>query len=321
MQKRKILLHIGRHKTGTTAIQTCLFENRQYLSENGFYFLESYRIESAHHELSEYLCSPDFQSLNDDEKKAELTKIKNILAKEIVSVPVDHTIIITSEAFQHVESWVVRFLFNKDFFDVTIVAYFREIVGYVASGYNQEIHAKKLYIPLKNFVESFNPNYLGFAEAWNRDFPKCIFRVFDKEKLENADIVADFFRFALKLEKPKNDHSSTNPSLSRRYLSFKLEYNKRVLAEDLPNEIRPGKLYTVLGDLSVLDGEEKFFLSEELKDYLLEKFRESDRLFFEKYIGEGSFIYQDSNDDKGLLEISNREFWEIYNTIVNTEWT
>ncbi len=45
----KIFLHIGNYKTGSTAIQSFLFQNRERLRELGYYVPETGRIGDAHH--------------------------------------------------------------------------------------------------------------------------------------------------------------------------------------------------------------------------------------------------------------------------------
>ena len=37
MKLKKLILHIGVHKTGSTAMQTFLFENSEELNKQGFY--------------------------------------------------------------------------------------------------------------------------------------------------------------------------------------------------------------------------------------------------------------------------------------------
>ena len=53
MQKNKLFLHVGSHKTGTTAIQRFAYLNRSTLRAKGFWYPDFYPIDKsnikAHH--------------------------------------------------------------------------------------------------------------------------------------------------------------------------------------------------------------------------------------------------------------------------------
>jgi hypothetical protein len=56
MAKRVCYIHIGPHKTGTTAIQWFLKENRAELLKRGYFVPESENIHGGHHPLVRQLC-------------------------------------------------------------------------------------------------------------------------------------------------------------------------------------------------------------------------------------------------------------------------
>ena len=56
--KKKVILHIGYNKTGTTAVQNAFYYNRNILAKNGIYYptkCRGKRKSPAHHSLAESL--------------------------------------------------------------------------------------------------------------------------------------------------------------------------------------------------------------------------------------------------------------------------
>lgn len=312
MNKVKIILHIGRHKTGTTAVQDYLNSNRDYLLKNGYCYLEAFIRKNAHHYLSESLSSQEFKALGQSEKKKWISQLRDQLLLSIDKQGSDKVFIISSEAFQNIKPDVIRELLPTKSFDVKVVAYFRETVGYAASSYNQRIHAKPFYIILDDYLKSFKPKYLQFADSWSEGFPNFRARLFDKDVLYNNNIVDDFLINELEIPKQDGTSLSSNPSLGRKYLSFKLEYNKR---KDLLEEIRPGRLYSILAELSKQD--ERFYLTEEQKQRVLHNNLSDDLKFAKKYLGGLRFSYQESKEDQGLIDLDDENFLEIYNKILS----
>lgn len=318
MERLELILHIGRHKTGTTALQDYMFINKEYLYEKGYYYLDLFRRESAHHLLSECLSSQEFLLLDNSQKSIRVKALQSEIVSDIKDKGKSKATIISSEAFQNTNPEIIRELFSENIFDVKVIAYFREIVGYTSSSYNQEIHAKLIDEDLDVFIDRFKPSYLNFADEWSKFFSNFKAKIFDSSNLHNANIVDDFFIEELNIRTINGFSRKANPSLSRKYLSFKYEYNKRALVDELPHLIEPGKLYTILGILSIDD--EKFMLSPEQRERILRISNNSDSVFYEKYIGEGSFLYQAGLEGRGMMDIKGKDFWDIYNIIDKHKW-
>jgi len=102
MKLKKIIIHIGAEKTGSTTIQNFLFLNKNVLKDAGVYFLQSQGkknhsiipkvlSEKAHHTK---------QGEADDSLKKEVAEIKKNIEREVHSEAVGcHTLIISSEHF------------------------------------------------------------------------------------------------------------------------------------------------------------------------------------------------------------------------------
>ncbi|MFD2453162.1 hypothetical protein [Ideonella paludis] len=187
----KILLHVGRHKTGTSSLQRYLNDNAKSLSELGYLYPNAGKRGIAHHELAESY-SKTKNRLDPDGAKLKREKLLRELNLEIR--PHHHTIILSSEAFQNAAVKLVQADFNKEF--TTICMYIREQYDYMVSAYQQRIQAQLENCTLREFATTFKVTYSEALSEWVSfyDQENCIFRIFEKEELHNKNVIADFCR-------------------------------------------------------------------------------------------------------------------------------
>ncbi len=98
---KTIILHIGRHKSGTTSLQKSFWGNRDVLQKNGIYYPSSSRRECAHHLFSEELHQDNV--LEQGLEKIIKSDVINYLMEEIQKNNSD-TILLSSEGFQNCNS-------------------------------------------------------------------------------------------------------------------------------------------------------------------------------------------------------------------------
>ena len=170
--KKKMILHIGRHKSGTTSIQSTFFSNKSELQRVGIYYPEMGTRGGAHHLISERMLKL-FRTgtLPSDIKNDELI---SAFFAEIQSTE-ESIILISSEGFQNVNPAFVRAAFED--FEVLIVVYIREQISYLRSSYQQEVHASNLSVDVEDFEKSFSVDYLRFYESWERSFGRDNIRI------------------------------------------------------------------------------------------------------------------------------------------------
>lgn len=224
---RRVILHIGRHKTGTTAIQRFLRRNAELLAANGFCYPD-YGIRGfGHHEIGASITREAVSRLkcNSGEVVRELRNGLDAALHEQNS-----TVIISSESFQNCAPAVVRKLF--DGYDVEVVVYLREQVRYLLSAYAQKVQATDYAETLESFHQAnSHSTYEEFLESWETEFPSRV-RVhnYDREELEGGNVVVDFAVRYLGLDSPVVAElcsgNDANPSLSRDLLEFKLRVNR-----------------------------------------------------------------------------------------------
>jgi hypothetical protein len=213
----KLVLHIGRHKSGTSALQLALHQNRAFLESHGLLYPSAgSNGKAAHHDLA--------YALNPKLKRNDYTQVIQSIGNEIKDS--HHTVILSSEAFQNIQVVDrVRILVDSLKPNQTeIVCYFREYVDYCIASYSQRVQAQPTFVPFQKLVNDMRGLSVNkFIERWSSigDFKMYWF---DRSKLINLDIVDDFFSqigFASLLEKLNKYPSNPNPSIGGNLLFLK----------------------------------------------------------------------------------------------------
>ncbi|MFK8041799.1 hypothetical protein [Congregibacter sp.] len=277
---RKVLIHIGRHKTGTTAIQNFLQDNRESLRELGYVVPQSGRVKDAHHEFARPFQPRNAQQLEGVDDYRQLKPFKS-LKTELALHDADSTAVISSEGFQNSKPKMVRAGF-KDY-QAQIVVYLRSQLEYLASSYAQRVHATQYTGTLQDFyrdVYQTGNHYASFLENWSEFFPNQLV----VRRYRSTNVVEDFASSVLKVPvahfRLRNAHS--NPSLNSVVTLFKCELNRRKPA-NMPPQLQ---IYPVLPKLNALFPAPKFTLPPEIVSDLVESSRESDNEVAKTYFGE-----------------------------------
>lgn len=147
---KKIIIHVGTHKTGTTSIQKFLRKNTDLLASDGFYIPRAGTINchSGHHNLA-------WEANEDGRFDRDLGSIDD-LAKELA--PIDLTAIISSEDFEFLSFRPERL--RQFHARLTEMA---EQVEYFVTFREQDSYAKSLYAEL--LTNRFDGTYEEFQQA------------------------------------------------------------------------------------------------------------------------------------------------------------
>jgi len=224
------LLHIGAPKTGSTALEIFLSENRNILAGYGWEYPTATARGSGHHDLA-YLVSgtyPDW-ALPQDKSIDDLI---TTLATAIAGKP---GIILSSEIFylyarpQDVSRMLGRLGIVAD--NTSIVVYIRRQDEAHLSWYNQRVKAQGYSGTIYESVEEHRAlwDYQNKLEQWSEVFGEKNIRVrhFHKETLVNRDIRSDFLHI---LNIPDKDFvwsdNAVNSRLCRDVLEFQKIINK-----------------------------------------------------------------------------------------------
>ena len=205
---RKLFLHIGNHKTGTTSIQESLHQNRQYLTEQGygaFNSLPNGKLvdpANANHWLTHNETNdPGAISTYIEDKENFVQAVSSSGRNPIVSAE-KFSWICSLEELQELKDALAYY-----FDDISIIAYIRRQDQQAISYHQQNARSQALPARLEFFgpdpvalpeYQKHHTRYLDYntrigywADAFGDENIKI--RVFDRKHLIEGDAVKDFF--------------------------------------------------------------------------------------------------------------------------------
>lgn len=229
---KKLILHIGIHKTGTTAIQQFLLTNRVLLEAQGIFYPQLKCEWNNHNPLAWHLMDPRYEPPNARYYKRHGSKEQWKTLFDAVLKNASNTVLLSGEDF----SWVrdpARLAALCKNFDTQVIVYLRRQDQLLQSVYNEDVknHAWMCSQTLDQFFRNHRLNdlihYDLFLSRWASAFGKenLSVGVYDKTRLGRG-IISDFADRAGIVVDASFDvqNVNENPSLS----PFDLEL-KRIL--------------------------------------------------------------------------------------------
>ena len=217
MSAPELILHIGRHKSGTSSLQHFLGGARDHLSGQGVLYPHAgcpNRI--AHHAIAAQCHSGQSDG-------AGLADIAAAIRGELE--PHHTRILLSSEAFQNLTD-LTRLRDFADALDVgriRVLCYLREHLDYAVSGYRQMIQNQPRFVPFRKFVQGLG-DLAPFAARW-RGFGDLELCWYDRSRLKDGDIIADVCA-RLDIAPGAVPQGDMNPSIGGNLLVYKLAANK-----------------------------------------------------------------------------------------------
>lgn len=308
-----MILHIGRDKTGTTAIQQFLANNSELLREHGFFVPMTGIRGNAHHEIAEKLATRNFGWVR---ALTQRSTINGLLAEIQAS---DATPIITSEAFQRCYPLLVRTALKLN--DTRVIVYIRDQLDYIASAYTQHVHATTYSGTITDYFRQIRGiNYQRFLQRWQNNFPSqfCV-RLYEKTALSDGNIIDDFIRHGLQLPRELAwNHGSSqnvNPSLNQKTTQFKLHLNR----SGKVNEFRPGFLYRALPLMNATFSAAKLTVTPEIANLVHKKWADKESAVAQRYFKRDRlFDYQREIASKEV-PITNNELSEMWQHLLTLQ--
>ena len=206
---KKVILHVGTHKTGTSAIQQFLSKNRRILPAQGFHyplvhgkFGRVVRTRNAHFLVMYARAVIKGEQLSEDDTSTILTSLKKL--SDLAET--GDTIILSDERLwaeggHYVELWP----FIKDVLEeagiecIEIVVYLRRQDEFIASLWNQSVKSQvRTTASLQEYSEiSKKQKYMDY-DARLREL-EAVFgkehitvRVYERDRLKDRDVRFDF---------------------------------------------------------------------------------------------------------------------------------
>lgn len=230
----KILIHAGRHKTGTSSLQWSLSKARHELRNNGVLYPAKGVRGYAHHELAESLTAKGIRNFRGLSRAYEIWR--GILFEAKIA-GVDK-VILSSEAFQNCKPEVLREFFLD--FEVDVVFFVRNKVHYAASAFVQKVSATRYSMSMDDFVrDDFHLNYADYFSKWESVFrDKLHLHRFGNSE-EGFDVVRSFFGHYLpELDTNRQKTARLNNSLGFEGLLIKKALNINSPSLELSSEWR-----------------------------------------------------------------------------------
>ena len=283
---KSFIIHIGRHKSGTSALQKALHKNYDVLREQGFLYPRDCRSEPAHHRISSHFLPPGRRHFNPE----ETTEAVRSLRREVT--PFDGTVVLSSEGFQNCAPGDLAKLLPPA--KTHIVVYLREQFAYAQSAYSQAVQGGNLSKTFDAYLRDFKANYINFLRRWKMQFgPQQLTpRIYDRKTLLNGDIVNDF-QSICRVNPNDLEPIKSDPNVS--IGGPLLEVKRAVNVLNIPRRNLVGvRTYTILANVARSD--ERFRTKPtaalDVVDKFRARFQESNRLLSDRYFsGADTFSY------------------------------
>jgi hypothetical protein len=217
-----LYVHIGRNKTGSTAIQYALSDNRHKLAERGYFYPGS----TPNHQAIAYALNRRASARISREMRPAFVQAAESLRTQIHAH--QGTSIISSEGLSNVPAAALRnWLGNAD---MKVVVYIREQVEYMASMYQQAVKGGNVTASFEEYIARFKIDYEKILLGWEREFgpDNLIVRPYDKTRLVEGNVVADFLQ-VIGIPDHRNfksERSDPNPSVRGALLEAKRRINR-----------------------------------------------------------------------------------------------
>ncbi len=185
--KKNLILHIGTHKTGTSAIQNLLEENRSKLASDSVWYAKTNR--EPHPHLSKHTSL--FHAIR--QGKEAFIKEKRYIETEFANSGCD-TLILSEEGFCEMEPEVTEFMsLFADSFEITTICYLRRQDLFIESFWNQRCREGLVTKNAADFSRSSKSRsrmrYAKMLSKWER-FSEV--RAFEYDKAKSDGIAHSF---------------------------------------------------------------------------------------------------------------------------------
>jgi hypothetical protein len=288
----KVILHIGWHKTGTSAIQYLLHVNRALLREKWrLNYPEAGIYDRRAHHVAAWKLIPRFDSLMRRMGHAETpgsTELFRAMLRETAERGCT-AMLISSEVLSQIQDYdLARLAEAFEGNTVEIVGYVRRQDRYLESRYNQWVKGRRrLSVGIMPFAQDFlgtkaldyHDHFGRWAAVFGRESLKV--RLYDRASLRRGDVRLDFID-ALGIEEHGLDFEDEPRNVS---LTFSgVQFLRRFNSIPLDAGRRRHVLRALDEHAGKHPGHTSLFLPHE-RLAIMDEFRESNRLFARAFLG------------------------------------
>lgn len=165
----KLIIHIGTHRTGTTAIQSECLKHHAALKNQGLFYPTQPTIYDGHHQFAWALGVKHSQNKGNFEIENEI--------KKIIRDAEGRTVILSSEDFEFCKRRHIDFfltILKKYFSSIQVICYFRHAVSYIESDYRFHVaNSPTFFRNADHYLQHTNIkkrlDYFTIAKNWCGD--------------------------------------------------------------------------------------------------------------------------------------------------------
>jgi|GEM_PF-854995 len=340
----RFILHIGLPKTGTTAIQKFLYDNRKKLLEEHSVLYPKTGISGLKYPAHYFIPHSLFPAKREEHKKNLGVDLEvSVLRQQIFDEISEHqpkVVILSCEDFFHfTQEKIYEFKDLYDFPVTNVICYIRRQDLAAESMYRQNVKAEvtkltkhfteyttgKISKYIKDTVSEIHKlNYYTLLSNWKQAFPeaKIIPRVYDRKLFPEGNVILDFLSvLGIDMPEAREYKIEVNPSLSHLSTLVMRRINEEF---NLSNEDH----WKVVDYLLKLDREEgssiiKTFFTLQERIEFLNRFKESNERLFREYFGcENKFVLSEEEikfykeQDKIPKEVIEKAIEERYRKVL-----
>jgi hypothetical protein len=312
---KKLYIHIGTHKTGSSAIQASIQCNSTFLKRNDFSFLK-YSLTHHPHILHSIDCE------NQTRLKEEKTNLENeisMISENNIILSCEEYFGDLSKSYSDAHSMAYKLSFVTKSYQKKIIIYLRRQDEFIESSYAQYIKEGASFSFcdfIKHDINNYQFNWFKLIGFYIDIFGKenVSIRPYEKKQLFEGDVVKDFYKIigidSLELLKK---HKYSNYGFTRSALEIARIYNKTYKTNNTKKMNLSNILQTRMHKNKF--GEFNFFLYQERKK-LLEYYKESNLKVAVEYLHQPQdmLYYEPINKYKDL---HTRKNGLIFNDIIN----
>lgn len=304
-----LYLHIGMHKTGTSAIQRFFLANGQALARMGVLYppgREMKRIGFISAALQARAGNSGTGSVKTlkETRESLLAEVSTDLARRPGALAVISEELLSSQLLSDEEVEWLREMLSRYFDRIQVIIYIRRQDELLLSGYSTIIkngHSLPLRLPTGAAISRYD--HWETLSRWIRVFgrERVICRKFERASLKSQDVLDDFLEIAgIDLKPPLRRTKSRNESLDAECLEFLRMFNRHNPRGNNRFDPVRGKVVSLLTAIS--DGPLLTLPESELAGFM-ESFRDSNAKIASEFFGgvrsaPGDPLFEPSSDPR-----------------------
>ena len=299
---RRLFLHIGIHKTGSTAVQRFLANSENLLLEHDVLYPRSGRPARQAIADGQHLLIPELRRAG-----RSGTRAWDSLATELEEAD-QGTVVISSENFDLLSEpeQIADLRGRLAGFEVSVVAYLRRQDEFLHSYYCLDVlfHGEMRGFDEYRHAPKTEPDYERLLAPWEQAFglESLIVRPYEKPALAEGDVVADFCaQIGVDPGEAAATRATPNPinrTYPRNVINCVLLARREGMAEDEIAELR--HLFAAVYRNRKVAAD---YLSPAQRDALLEEFDASNRAVARRYLGKEGPLFE-------ALETGDEQAWQ-----------